>query len=60
MTDQPQREAALNRRVGLRPEGQESLTAFNNAQNDWRGVCRRCGAALEGTLVELREHRCDG
>lgn len=31
---------------------------FNNAQTDWYGVCQKCGAYLEGTLAQLREHKC--
>lgn len=25
---------------------------------DWRGVCKKCGRPLQGTLADLRAHMC--
>lgn len=43
---------------GASPEHRERLAEFYAKQNDWRGRCRKCGATLEGTLKEMREHVC--
>ncbi len=36
----------------------EELAAFNNAQTDWYGTCRKCGVELKGSLKTLKEHVC--
>lgn len=40
------------------PEHSEWLRKQNEKMDDWYGWCRHCGEALEGTLQQLREHRC--
>lgn len=36
----------------------EKLAAFNEKQTDWYTTCPVCKAELQGTLKELREHKC--
>ena len=52
--EQAARLVAVQRRYGLEPPAREQLTQFNEAQSDWYGVCKRCGASRRGTLAELR------
>lgn len=55
MSDQREREAALSRRFGMKPESVEKLRDFNEAQTDWYATCRKCGTRLEGTLADIRK-----
>lgn len=36
----------------------EALHAAWGEQNDWWGVCRRCGIRLSGTPKDLQAHVC--
>ncbi len=56
--DQETRLAALKRAYGPLPDEQEAMTVGNERFDDWRGVCRHCGEALEGTARQLKEHNC--
>jgi len=58
MNGQREIEGALQRRT-MTPEHREALAEANTQAPDWRGRCRKCGVVLTGTLVQLREHRCD-
>lgn len=43
------------------PEINEGLERAREAQTnmtDWWAVCRRCGQKLEGSLVQLKAHKC--
>ena len=53
------RTAALNRRSGAYPDARAAIAKQNAQFDDWRSVCRLCGAELEGTLTDLAEHSCD-
>lgn len=35
-----------------------ALNAENEKFTDWAASCRLCGAALRGTIKELKEHKC--
>lgn len=36
----------------------ETLEQVNNEANDWRVMCKKCGAKLKGTFAQLRAHKC--
>lgn len=38
----------------------EWLNNYNAQQNDWWGKCRLCGAKVQGTIAQIKEHKCDG
>ena len=38
--------------------GRIALEKANAEATDWRVKCRKCGAALTGTLAQLQVHRC--
>lgn len=57
MSEQERIEAAMRNHLGMTEEKKASLTAFNEAADDWTATCRVCGAKLKGTLAQLREHK---
>lgn len=38
----------------VRAETLKRLQDFNNSADDWRSVCRTCGADRTGTLADLK------
>jgi hypothetical protein len=48
----------VKRKQGASEEHRAALADFYARQADWKGTCRKCGAKLEGTLREIREHVC--
>lgn len=53
------KELRAKRLQGADAEHRQKVAEALAKASDWRGVCRVCGKALEGTLSELREHRHD-
>lgn len=37
----------------------ETVKAFNEKVEDWRGTCRYCREMLKGTIEDLKKHRCN-
>lgn len=45
---------------GLPEVKRQELIAYNDEYvRQWRATCQKCRKALNGTLHEIREHRCD-
>lgn len=39
-------------------ENRKALEKANAEAADWRATCKKCGAALRGSLTQLRAHKC--
>lgn len=55
--DRERREAAMKRRVGMKPDALVKLREFNAEQTDWYARCRVCGRENTGTLAQVS--KCD-
>ena len=40
-------------------EHEERYRKHREDQDDWRGVCQKCGKQISGKLNDVRTHRCD-
>lgn len=40
-----------------REEARVRLNEFNAKQTDWYATCRVCGARLEGSIAQIKEHK---
>lgn len=48
----------MRRRRSSSAEATARMEAAWEAQDDWRSVCRVCGAQLVGTLASITSHKC--
>lgn len=53
-----ERKTAIKARRQRTKDATERLNAFNGQQKDWYAACRWCGTSLEGSIAELKAHRC--
>lgn len=58
MRDQRAREVRMRRMMGVSREHAADVSRELAGKDDWRGTCKGCGAELQGTIDDLRDHRC--
>lgn len=56
--DQNARLTALQRRYGASPVAVDIMRAMDRQSTDWYTVCRKCGAKIEGSVSQIKEHSC--
>lgn len=59
MPTQDEIEARINRNAGMNMEKRIQLSRVFEELSDWTARCTKCGTILNGTLVQIRAHRCD-
>jgi len=61
MREEAAKDAVFLRRTGMESAKRQEVGAYLAGQSDWWGLCRRCGARVQGTPKELLAHRgCKG